>query len=749
MNRYKKLKFVGEGSFARVYKVRDKKNSAIMALKCIQKAGKSEAEIEKLMQEIVILQSLSHQNIIRIVEWFDNDKDNEICVVTEFAEKGELFKIINHKHGTKKLSESDIKIIAKQLVSALQFLHSARIIHRDIKPQNILLSKSNVIKLCDFGFARALSEQSIMATSIKGTPLYMAPELVQEKPYNDRVDLWSLGVILYELYYGKPPFYTNSIYKLVRMIVKDSIRWPPQRPISKEFQHFINGLLQKNPVRRFNIEHLHQHAFLRTTPLTAPRKKATIKLKHRLNATAKKPPRLEANSTYCGSYLRQIHLQKVNPHSQHHGVAALRHRRPSPSLSPSPSSTKPAAKLIASPESKQSDLPTPPETLPLAKNKVLATPSSPEMVERKESESSSSLNSGSSSIRSSPGSSTGSASLGSSASSRASSIEEEKAPPPRCSEKKKAATIHSVKQKVLEIVGSRDWTMIDQILTVLPQRWHSLCSAPRPQDGRDMAFELNLFLKISTAFSHHADRQQSENANLSDPQRPVRNMLTVMSLAADTIRTAQCHSDQQLHGQFVAAMIATTDQILGERPSLGSSLAPSLCRFVDAVVTSEEEAVSKMVAARRSEIARFIIARFVALVEDKGTAAALGDVAVAAVAQSAMDIICRIMARHPMSHRLSVRRSMDWASDIDAIPLYAFWRDIECVLILPLFVIGGAPWESDYDPFPRCPHSSGHKPMKYTTSTARIARPGGLTTQQPQRRRGRRGERRAESDQSE
>eukprot|EP01084_Bolivina_argentea_P311763 539683_1 len=151
MNRYKKLKFVGEGSFARVYKVMDKKTQEIMALKCIKKDGKSEIEIDKLMEEIMILQSLSHKNIIKIIEWFVTE--SEICVVTEFAEKGELFKIIKKKNN-KKLSEFEIKIIAKQLISALQFLHNSRIIHRDIKPQNILLSNDNIIKLCDFGFAR-------------------------------------------------------------------------------------------------------------------------------------------------------------------------------------------------------------------------------------------------------------------------------------------------------------------------------------------------------------------------------------------------------------------------------------------------------------------------------------------------------------------------------------------------------------------------------------------------------------------
>ena len=84
-----------------------------------------------------------------------------------------------------------------------------------MKPQNILISANGVIKLCDFGFARAMSNNTVVLTSIKGTPLYMSPELVQEMPYDHTADLWSLGVIIYELFVGQPPFYTNSIYTLI------------------------------------------------------------------------------------------------------------------------------------------------------------------------------------------------------------------------------------------------------------------------------------------------------------------------------------------------------------------------------------------------------------------------------------------------------------------------------------------------------------------------------------------------------
>ena len=132
-----------------------------------------------------------------------------------------------------------------------------------MKPQNVLIGSNGRIKLCDFGFARAMSTNTIVLTSIKGTPLYMSPELVKEQPYDATSDLWSLGVILYELYIGQPPFYTNSIYSLINQIVKDSVKYPTD--ISRDFKSFLQGLLQKNPLKRLTWPHLLSHPFVKET----------------------------------------------------------------------------------------------------------------------------------------------------------------------------------------------------------------------------------------------------------------------------------------------------------------------------------------------------------------------------------------------------------------------------------------------------------------------------------------------------
>ncbi|KAF2987715.1 hypothetical protein EK904_001153, partial [Melospiza melodia maxima] len=226
----------------------------VVALKFIPKVGRSEKELKNLQREIEIVRDLHHPNIIQMLDSFETA--NEVVVVTDYAE-GELFQILEDD-GT--LPESQVQAIAAQLISALYYLHSHRILHRDMKPQNILLGKDGVVKLCDFGFARAMSIHTMVLTSIKGTPLYMSPELVEERPYDHTADLWSVGCILYELFVGTPPFYTNSIFQLVSLIIKDPVKWPVT--MSPVFRDFLQGLLMKDPQERLSWPELLSHPFI-------------------------------------------------------------------------------------------------------------------------------------------------------------------------------------------------------------------------------------------------------------------------------------------------------------------------------------------------------------------------------------------------------------------------------------------------------------------------------------------------------
>ncbi|KAM7538319.1 hypothetical protein Aperf_G00000070012 [Anoplocephala perfoliata] len=262
MDQYHVLECIGEGSFGRVYRGRKRYTGRCVALKFIPKSDKSDRAFQNLKKEIEIMKSLNHPNIIGIVDAFETPK--EMVAVTEYAE-GDLFQILEDDRS---LPEDVIQSIAAQLVSALYYLHANRILHRDMKPQNILLGHGGVVKLCDFGFARAMSFNTLVLTSIKGTPLYMAPEIVEERPYDHTADLWALGCILYELATGTPPFYTSSIIKLVKMITNDKVKWSDK--MSPMFKSFLAGLLEKDARRRLQWPELLSHPFVADLVYVSP-----------------------------------------------------------------------------------------------------------------------------------------------------------------------------------------------------------------------------------------------------------------------------------------------------------------------------------------------------------------------------------------------------------------------------------------------------------------------------------------------
>jgi fused-like protein len=207
MEDYHILNQIGGGSYGRVFRARRKYTGMIVAIKMIPKHSHSSNEMNSFFKESAILRKVKHNHIIRLIDVFETEK--YFCIVSEFAE-GDLRSVILKDQQA--LSEADISIVAAQLVSALHYLHSMRIIHRDIKPENVLISSEKFIKLCDFGFARSLSPSDHSLHSMKGTPLYMAPELVLEEKYDEKVDVWTLGIILYELYYGRTPYVSEKFF---------------------------------------------------------------------------------------------------------------------------------------------------------------------------------------------------------------------------------------------------------------------------------------------------------------------------------------------------------------------------------------------------------------------------------------------------------------------------------------------------------------------------------------------------------
>lgn len=257
---YEFLKQIGEGSFGRVFRGRHKVTKEIVALKLIPKGGKSDKEIDTLRTEFEIQKNLYHPNIVRLIGTFETK--SELISVTEYV-PGELHKLFDKykDNGRKRrLPEAKVREIAIDLMSALFYLHQNRILHRDIKPQNILIDDRGRAKLCDFGFARNLSTETHVLTSIKGTPLYMAPELIQEQPYDYAADIWSLGCILYELSVGEPPFPTKNIFDLIKKIRYAAVILPDD--MSDVLRGFLQGLLEKNFKKRIKWPALLKHPFV-------------------------------------------------------------------------------------------------------------------------------------------------------------------------------------------------------------------------------------------------------------------------------------------------------------------------------------------------------------------------------------------------------------------------------------------------------------------------------------------------------
>ncbi|CAH1280049.1 unnamed protein product [Diabrotica balteata] len=327
MDKYEVIGTLGEGSFGRVYKAKELSSGSFVALKVISKRGRSARELKGFRRECEIQRDLHHPNIIQMLDSFETE--NEIVVITEFAHK-ELTAILGR---VGYLPEDKVQKIVWDLVSALYYLHSNRVLHRDLKPQNILLDMNNTAKLCDFGFARNMSTGTHVLTSIKGTPLYMAPELIDEQPYDYTADLWSLGCIIYELLMGTPPFCTPSILHLIRLIRHEQIQWPTF--LSDSCISFLKGLLQKNPSKRLKWDEILDHPFVKnhinitenTSPesLTVPLSPSVLHAKEqqRRESMKNKATRIPSKTNEQSSAIKPV-TSKTSKNSQENSADALK-----------------------------------------------------------------------------------------------------------------------------------------------------------------------------------------------------------------------------------------------------------------------------------------------------------------------------------------------------------------------------------------------------------------------------------------
>ncbi|XP_018401000.1 PREDICTED: serine/threonine-protein kinase ULK3 isoform X2 [Cyphomyrmex costatus] len=215
---YCMLEKIGTGSYATVYKAFRKDGSReVVAIKCVDKGSLSKSAVDNLVTEIKLLNVLKHEYIVEMKDFFWDE--GHIYIVMEYCDGGDLSSFIKKKH---KLPESTCRRFLQQLALALKYLRDHNVCHMDLKPQNLLLMRKPqlVLKVGDFGFAQYLSNSEHKFT-IRGSPLYMAPEMLLKHKYDARVDLWSVGVIMYECLFGKAPYSSSSFQELAEKI-KDS-----------------------------------------------------------------------------------------------------------------------------------------------------------------------------------------------------------------------------------------------------------------------------------------------------------------------------------------------------------------------------------------------------------------------------------------------------------------------------------------------------------------------------------------------
>ncbi|KAG1768878.1 kinase-like domain-containing protein [Suillus placidus] len=253
------LKVIGKGSFGKVMQVRKKDTQRIYALKTIRKAhiASRPGEITHILAERTVLALVNNPFIVPLKFSFQNP--DKLYLVMSFVNGGELFY---HLQREGKFDQDRSRFYAAELLCALEHLHGFNVVYRDLKPENILLDYTGHIALCDFGLCKLNMSETEKTNTFCGTPEYIAPELLESQGYTKTVDWWTLGVLLYEMMTGLPPFYDENVNVMYQRILSDPLLFPSDMP--SEARSVMIGLLQRDPARRLGAnggEEIKRHPF--------------------------------------------------------------------------------------------------------------------------------------------------------------------------------------------------------------------------------------------------------------------------------------------------------------------------------------------------------------------------------------------------------------------------------------------------------------------------------------------------------
>ncbi|KAI0061398.1 AGC/Akt protein kinase [Artomyces pyxidatus] len=249
---------IGKGSFGKVMQVRKRDTQRIYALKTIRKAHiVNRNEITHTLAERLVLSRVTNPFIVPLK--FSFQSEQKLYLVLAFVNGGELFHHLQREH---RFDEERSRFYSAELLLALEHLHDLDVVYRDLKPENILLDYTGHIALCDFGLCKLNMKDNDMTNTFCGTPEYLAPEILTGSGYNRTIDWWTLGVLLYEMLSGLPPFYDESTDKMYEKILRDPLVFGED--IGSRARSILTGLLTRDPAQRLGVngaEEIKRHPF--------------------------------------------------------------------------------------------------------------------------------------------------------------------------------------------------------------------------------------------------------------------------------------------------------------------------------------------------------------------------------------------------------------------------------------------------------------------------------------------------------
>ncbi|KAL6459654.1 hypothetical protein MHYP_G00314130, partial [Metynnis hypsauchen] len=296
---------LGTGAFSEVVLAQERSTGKMFAVKCIPKKALKGKE-SSIENEIAVLRKIKHENIVALEDIYESS--DHLYLIMQLVSGGELFDRIVEKGF---YTEKDASTLIRQVLDAVNYLHSMGIVHRDLKPENLLYFNphdGSKIMISDFGLSKMEGTGDVMSTAC-GTPGYVAPEVLAQKPYSKAVDCWSIGVIAYILLCGYPPFYDENDSKLFEQILKADYEFdaPYWDDISDSAKDFISSLMEKDPAKRFTCEQALRHPWIAGDTALCKNIHESVSRQMRKNF-AKSKWRQAFNATAVVRHMRRLQL---------------------------------------------------------------------------------------------------------------------------------------------------------------------------------------------------------------------------------------------------------------------------------------------------------------------------------------------------------------------------------------------------------------------------------------------------------